>query len=100
MPRKKRNIVESVRVNGTQAAIPSRGHARVAIEAGEPDTAKLARLIGAYAPHDGSFAMRVPGLFANRITRTNPECVHALRMPCLSIIAQGAKTVIVGAGNL
>ncbi len=95
MPTKKRNIVESVRGNGA-AAIPTMRHARVAIEAGEPDTAKLARLIGAYAPHDGSFAMRVPGLFANRITRINRECVHALRMPCLSIIAQGAKTVIVG----
>ena len=61
-----------------------------------PKVAKLASLIGAYAPHDGSFAMRVPGLYANRISRINPECVHALRLPCLSIIAQGAKTVIVG----
>jgi len=61
----------------------------------EPDTAKLARLIAAYAPHDGSFAMRVPGLYASRFSRINGECVHALRMPCLSIIAQGVKTVIV-----
>jgi AraC-like DNA-binding protein len=62
----------------------------------QPDTAKLARLIAAYAPHDGSFEQRVPGLFVSRFSRTNAECVHALRMPCLSIIAQGAKTVIVG----
>jgi AraC-like DNA-binding protein len=62
----------------------------------EPDTAKLARLIGAYAPHDGSFAMRIPGLYASRFSRMSGECVHALRLPCLSIIAQGAKTVIVG----
>ena len=62
----------------------------------QPDTAKLARLIAAYAPHDGSFELRVPGLYASRFSRTNRECVHALRMPCLSIIAQGAKTVIVG----
>ena len=93
MPTKKRSVVESVRGNGT-GANPAR--ARVGIEPSQPDTARLAGLIGAYAPHDGSFAMRVRGLFANRITRINPVCVHALQLPCLSIIAQGAKTVIVG----
>jgi AraC-like DNA-binding protein len=62
----------------------------------EPETAKLARLIAAYAPHDGSFELCIPGLYASRLSRTNKECVHALRLPCLSIIAQGAKTVIVG----
>jgi len=62
----------------------------------EPDTAKLARLIAAYAPHDGSFELRIPGLHASRFSRINHECVHALRLPSLCIIAQGAKSVIVG----
>jgi len=62
----------------------------------EPDTAQLARLIAAYAPHDGSFKLRVPGLHASRFSRINGECVHALRLPSLCIIAQGAKSVIVG----
>jgi AraC-like DNA-binding protein len=57
--------------------------------------APLADLIGAYAPHDGSFPLRVPGLHVSRMTRINPACVHGLRLPCLSIIAQGAKTVTV-----
>ena len=61
-----------------------------------PETVKLARLLAAYAPHDGVFELRVPGLHASRASRTNRECVHALRLPCLSLIAQGAKTVIVG----
>ena len=62
----------------------------------EPDTAKLARCIAAYAPHDGSFDLRIPGLTASRASRTNTECAHALRLPSLCMIAQGAKTVIVG----
>jgi AraC-like DNA-binding protein len=62
----------------------------------QPDTAQLARLLAAYAPHDGSFELRIPGLHASRFSRVNKECVHALRVPSLCIVAQGAKTVIVG----
>ena len=60
------------------------------------DTARLARLIAAYAPHDGSFELSVPGLHASRFSRVNRECVHALRVPSLCMVARGAKTVIVG----
>ena len=60
------------------------------------DTAKLARLISAYAPHDGSFDLRIPGLMVSRLSRVNKECVHALRVSSLCIVAQGAKSVIVG----
>lgn len=63
---------------------------------GKPDTTALARCISTYAPHDGSFEMRVPGLHVSRFSKTNGECVHALRLPSLCIIAQGAKSVIVG----
>ncbi len=62
----------------------------------EPEAAELARLIAAYAPHDGVFELRIAGVHVSRASRTNEECVHALRLPCLSIIARGAKTVIVG----
>jgi AraC-like DNA-binding protein len=62
----------------------------------ETDTTKLARLISAYAPHDGVFELRIPGVHASRLSRFNRECVHTLRLPCLSIIAQGAKTIMVG----
>jgi AraC-like DNA-binding protein len=62
----------------------------------EPDTAKLARCIAAYAPHDGSFELRIPGLHASRFSRINTECFHSIRLPSLCIVAQGAKTVIVG----
>ena len=56
----------------------------------------MARLIAAYAPYDGSFEMRIPGLHASRFSRINMECFHSLRLPSLCIVAQGAKTVIVG----
>jgi AraC-like DNA-binding protein len=40
--------------------------------------------------------MRIPGLMVSRLSRVNHECVHALRVSSLCIVAQGAKTVIVG----
>ena len=61
-----------------------------------PDTSKLAGLLAAYAPHDGSFDLRIPGLMVSRISRVNKDCVHALRVSSLCIVAQGGKTVIVG----
>ena len=82
-----------MRINGKTAS-PQR--ADKLAKPNEPDTARLARLIAAYAPHDGSFELRIPGLHASRFSRINRECAHALRLPSLCIVAQGAKTVIVG----
>jgi AraC-like DNA-binding protein len=82
-----------VKANGK--IVPLR-RANKAAGSDEPETAKLARLIAAYAPHDGSFELRVPGLYASRFSRVNNKCVHALRLPSLCLVAQGAKTVIVG----
>ena len=62
----------------------------------EPDREKLARLISAYAPHDGSFELRIPGVHASRLSQANRECFHNLRVPSLCLIAQGAKSVILG----
>lgn len=90
---RKRDIFEGMKTNG-KAASPRLAHMRAGSD--ESDTAKLARLIAAYAPHDGVFELRIPGLHASRASRTTTGCVHALLLPCLSIIAQGAKTVIVG----
>ncbi len=86
-------ILENMSTNGKPAFA---WRSKKAAEHGEPGTTKLSRLIAAYAPHDGSFAMCVPGLHASRFSRINRECVHALRVSSLCIVAQGAKTVIVG----
>ena len=89
----KGGILETVKTNGK--ASPRRRVDQIA-SSNAPDTARLARLIAAYAPHDGSFELRVPGLHASRFSRVNEECVHALRVPSLCMVARGAKTVIVG----
>ena len=70
--------------------------ARNAQGSGEPDLKKLARLLAAYAPHDGAFELRIPGVHVGRAARANTECFHNIRVPSLCIVAQGAKTVIVG----
>jgi AraC-like DNA-binding protein len=89
----KRGILKGMSTIGKTVSLRQ---ASTPLSAGESDTAQLARLIAAYAPHDGSFEMRIPGLHAARFSRINGECVHALRSPSLCIIAQGAKSVIVG----
>ncbi len=75
---------------------PPRLHAHAAAAPSEPDPEKLARLIRAYAPHDGSLELHVTGLHASRSSRINRECARAFRLPYLCIVAQGHKTVIVG----
>jgi len=66
------------------------------VDSSEPAAATLSRLLAVYAPHDGSFELRIPGLYASRFSRINTECFHSVRSPSLCIVAQGAKTVIVG----
>jgi AraC-like DNA-binding protein len=61
-----------------------------------PETAKLARCIAAYAPHDGTFDLHIPGLHVSRFSKIHTDCVHAVHLPAMCIIAQGAKKVIVG----
>jgi len=60
------------------------------------DVATLARLISTYAPHDGRFALHIPGVYAIRASRPNTELVHTVWQPGLCIIAQGAKRVMLG----
>jgi AraC-like DNA-binding protein len=62
----------------------------------EPDVVKLAQLLRAYTPYDGRFELRVPGIYAIRASRTNTELVHTTYHPTLCIVAQGAKTMLLG----
>lgn len=82
-------------VKTDRKVVPLR-HSRDEPASSEPAPAKLARLIAACAPYDDSFELRIPGLYASRYSRINTECFHTLRLPSLCMVAQGAKTVIVG----
>lgn len=62
----------------------------------EPDVVKLAGLIRAHSPHDGCFELRIPGVYAIRRSRISTELVHATQRPVLCIVAQGAKSVMLG----
>ena len=58
--------------------------------------ARLAALLAAHAPGDGSFATCIPGVHAVRACTASAELVHGLHRPALCIVAQGAKTVMLG----
>jgi hypothetical protein len=66
------------------------------VGAGEPDVVRLAGLIATYAPHDGCFELAIPGVYAIRRSQTNKELAHAMQRPALCIVAQGAKSVMLG----
>ena len=61
-----------------------------------PAVAVLAGLLKAYTPHDGSFELGVPGLHAIRRSRTTAELIHGVQQSALCIVAQGAKSVVLG----
>jgi AraC-like DNA-binding protein len=82
-----------VKANGKITALPKPDKLS---ELNDADNANLAHRIAAYAPHDGTFDLSIPGLHVSRYSRINAGCVHGLCVPALCLIVRGAKTVIVG----
>lgn len=78
-----------------QSAPPVPVETKGSIEAG---LARLARLIHAHTPHDGTFAQRVPGMNFGRFSRVATEFVKSFYLPSVGIVAQGAKVVTMGEG--
>ena len=81
----------------TALAAPSREDASLAAP-GALALRRLAQLIAAYAPHDGGFPLRLPGTHAIRFSRMSSEPMYATVSPCVCIVAQGAKAVMLGSG--
>lgn len=57
---------------------------------------RLASLLHAQTPSDGTFELCIPGVHATRASLQSGELVHGLHRPALCIIAQGAKAVMLG----
>jgi len=62
---RKGTVLEALKVTDQNASPP---RARNVTSPNEPDVARLASLIRAYAPHDGSFELRIPGLHASHFS--------------------------------
>jgi len=62
----------------------------------EKSLARLATRLAAHAPYDGVFELRVPGLAVVRRSRPTRVLERATVPPTLCIVAQGAKTVMLG----
>ena len=65
-------------------------------ESSGPAAARLASLIKAYAPHDGSFELRISGVHVIRRSRTYAQLAHGVQQSAVCIVAQGEKSVMVG----
>jgi AraC-like DNA-binding protein len=57
---------------------------------------RLGKLIALHAPYDGLFELRTPGVAAIRLSGTSAELTHALMNSAICIVAQGAKSVMIG----
>ena len=57
---------------------------------------RLANWLAVYAPHDGTFQLRLPGTDAIRLSRITTEAAYATLGPALCVAAQGAKVVMLG----
>jgi AraC-like DNA-binding protein len=60
------------------------------------DRGRLADLLRAQAPCDGSFDLRIPGVHVTRTSRVHKELVHGVLRPSLCVVGQGAKRVMLG----
>jgi len=68
-----------------------------AVAASTPDVARLRDLIRLHTPYDAEFPLRVPGVAVARSSRAHEALVHSVQRPALCIVAQGRKSVHIGA---
>ena len=59
------------------------------------DVERLAQLLLAHTPYDGRFELRIPGVYAIRVSRPT-ELLHTTHDPALCLVARGAKRMLLG----
>jgi AraC-like DNA-binding protein len=57
---------------------------------------RFAAVVARYAPHDGSFPLRLPGTCVVRRSHLSTEAAYSTMRPAVCLVAQGAKIVMVG----
>lgn len=63
----------------------------------DAETARLASLIYAYTSHDGTYDVRIPGLYVIRYSHVEAaDYLHTIYSPAVGIAAQGKKILTVG----
>lgn len=62
----------------------------------DSDISTLAKLIAAFAPYEGSFELRIPGVHAIRVPHAHEELTHYVQRAALCVIAQGTKVAMIG----
>jgi AraC-like DNA-binding protein len=93
----RRRAIPSERASLTRAGAAARPtHPHRDEEPRAQNLARLARLLAAHAPYDGTFTLHVPGLHVVRRSKPYPEMVRATVTPAICIVAQGAKVVTLG----
>jgi len=58
---------------------------------------RLRDLIRLHAPYDAEFPLRIPGVAVARSSKAHEALMHSVQQPALCIVAQGNKSVQVGA---
>ncbi len=58
--------------------------------------ATLAKFIGDVVPRDATVELRMRGIHAARVSQPNEEAVHFVQQSSLCVVAQGAKSVVIG----
>jgi AraC-like DNA-binding protein len=63
---------------------------------GFDDHMQLKEMLQAHTPYDGTFELRLPGVFVSRVSRASKTFGHVLMCPAICLIAQGSKRVMLG----
>jgi AraC-like DNA-binding protein len=99
MPDAQLAVTKSVRVVPSMAAginAPERPADERLVTPESASVRRLAQVLERYAPHDGRFELRRPGVFALRWSRPSHAPVHVTQRPALCVVAQGGKLMMLG----
>ena len=90
------NVRHEILFRDPSMSRPSTPSPAPSLDPGPTGLARLADLLQAHAPYDGTFELRLPGVHVSRASRAHKDFHHAVQQPALCLVAQGAKRVMLG----